>query len=300
MPKVDETPVMLQPYLFHRLELRWSGNEDAIGACPFCTGENKFFVNPTTGQYHCKTCSGGPKAGKNGGGNIYNFMRGLHEESIGTTSLPELELVAEERRVPVAARSRWGLVQSCIDREWMLPAYGPKNEVNQLYRWSKLGDKRRLLATKTLDHCLFGTQFGFYTDRKPVYILEGPWDAVAFEEQCLAYMLSSLTKTFVKCFPEDSFRTQIHILGVPGCETFRDDWLPYFQGREVFLLYDNDHPRINKKTGKEIPSAGLSGMKMAARKLRDIAKVVNYLHWDDKGYNEELPSGYDVRDYLTL
>jgi len=297
MPKADNTPETLLPYLQHKLELTWQGGSEASADCPFCGYEGRFYVSQQSGMYHCKACSGGPKAGPNGGGNIFNFIRGLHDISVTQTEPEMLDLVAEERKIFPETLARWGLAQSALDGEWILPAYGPKGEINNLYRWVKVKDKRRLMGTKGLDACLFGTQFGFYTSKKPVYIPEGVWNAMAMEDACRQYKISN--GSFVKCFPEDSFRTTIEIIGVPGAETFKDEWIPWFKGREVFLGYDSDYPRRSKKTNAEMPPAGYSGMQAVARKLNGVASEVNYIYWGPEGYNSELKPGYDVRDFLT-
>lgn len=291
---VKDAPEKLRPYLFHRVNLTWSGTADAIGDCPFCGKEKLFFVNQTDGRYSCKICGGGLDPGKSGG-NIYTFLRKLHKES--TAADDDLAEVADNRKLPVAVLKEWGLVRSLIDGEWMLPAYGIKKEVNNLYRWSVIGGKRRMLTTATMEHCLFGYQF--WDNTKPeVFVAEGPWDGMA-----LRYMLSQYRFSGPKLVRtgdiNSSLLATINVVAVPGCETFREEWVPLFEGKQVSLLYDNDHPKTNPKTGRVTPPAGHNGMRMAARKLSKVADRISYLAWGSEGFDPNLPDHYDIRDFLN-
>lgn len=302
MPKVDkQAPEHLAAYLYHGVRIAWKENEEqAIGDCPFCSKENRFYVAKSSGAYQCKVCGGG-KDGVNGG-NIYTFLRILHEASVPTTIDIELEMVAEERKLKPATLKRWGLCQSIVDREWMLPAYGPKGAINNLYRWSKFkqGDgtpKRRLASTKGLKHYLFGTQF--LTDvLKPTFLCEGPWDAMALDEATGSVRIQG-DRFFRTSDYANSYRQQVDILAVPGCESFKDDFIPTFQGRDIQILFDNDHPKEHKVTKAIIQGGGIRGMKTVANKLKGTAQSVSYIHWGDEGYNPNLPNGYDLRDLLT-
>lgn len=289
MPVVSskEAPETLRPYLHHRVELKWASDSDAIGTCPFCDKERKFFVSQKTGQYDCKIC---------GGGNAYTFIRKLHEASSAT--IPDLEEVAHDRKVLVETLQRWELVRSIIDQEWMLPAYGVKKEINNLYRWSMVGGKRRLLTTAALPHCMFGWQF--WDDTKPeVYLLEGPWDNMALEEQLASYRIDE----HEKCVPcSDVMRSilaKVNVLSVPGCEVFREDWATYIGAKHVTLMYDNDYPKKHPKSGKLLDPVGFAGMRKAARLLKPTAESLSIVAWGPNGYNTEYPDGYDIRDLLN-
>ena len=288
MPKPNDVPEKLKPYLFHRVDLNYEGSGEPRGTCPFCGGD-KFFVGRDNGLFSCKVGSCGAS------GNAYTFIRKLYQASLDSSQDAGYEEVAEDRKIPVEEIKEWGLCRSIIDQEWILPAYGPKGEVSNLYRWSLMKGKRRFLATTTFNAYLFGYQF--WDQAKPdVYLAEGPWDGMA-----LRYDLGSgrevggrLIRTLDKSL---TLLARTNVLAVPGCETFREEWVSIFAGKNVTLLYDNDYPRT-VKTGTN-PPAGTAGMKTAARKLRKVAKSISYLHWGDEGYDAELPDSFDVRDYLT-
>ncbi len=296
MPEADKTPTQLRPYTFHKIEFTSEVGKEAIAECPFCGGA-KFHVSMVTGMYDCKNC---PEQG-----NSYVFLRRLHEESINRTNIKDLSLVAEERRISVKTLQRWGLVQSLTDREWMLPAYwtNAQGETNiyNLYRWplvkGKTGQyKRRLYSTATIDACLFGLQF--WDPNKPdVYIMEGVWDAMPFQQKLMAY--DPGVAGYVAKPGTTSLYSLTNVVARPGSDTFKDDWVKLFVGKRVYIGGDSDYPRHNDKTGKITPPAGLTGMQMVAKKLRPVAASLHYLDWGEDGYNPLLEDGYDVRDKLT-
>lgn len=307
MPKSSDIPEQLRPYVQHGvLDLEWKGREDeALGTCPFCNKEKHWAVSQVTGQWRCLVC-GGPSAKL--GGNVYNFIRQLHQDS--AADMDQLEMVAEERRLPLSTLQRWGLTQSLIDREWILPAYGPKNGINNLYRWVPVKGRSILLPTPTIPHCMFGLQF--WDDSKPdVWVLEGPWDAMAAEIALQRYgMVSRESGKIIRVGnPAKSMYSMTNIIGLPGCETLLDSWVEMFSGRNVYIPFDSDHPKrwpaTHKLAGqlkivngsKVIP--GYLGMRYVARKLKAVASSILIMNWGNEGYNPYLPDGFDVRDLLT-
>jgi hypothetical protein len=83
---------------------------------------------------------------------------------------------------------------------------------------------------------------------------------------------------------------------------FFESWLPLFAGKVVNLMFDNDHERTNKKTGALIAPGALNGMKTVTRILSEASEPpesIHYLKWSEQGWDPDLPSGYDVRDFLT-
>jgi hypothetical protein len=296
MPETDKVPVQLRPYVYHKVELDWSGGKEAIGVCPFCGGD-KFHVSQTNGMFDCKNC---PEQG-----NYYTFMRRLHEESIPITHNEDLALVAEERKASVKALQQWGLVQSLVDREWMLPAYWMNAQgetaIYNLYRWPlvklKSGQyKRRLMGTHGIDACLFGMQF--WDPNKPdAYILEGVWDAIPFRQKLMQYDPGH--SEFKTHDVNKSLYTVTNVVARPGSDTFKDDWIKPFIGKRVFIGGDSDYPKHNEKTGKITPPAGFTGMQMVAKKLRPVAASLHFLDWGEDGYDPLLADGFDVRDELT-
>lgn len=312
MPKLSsaDAPTKLRPYLFHGLQLVWEGKSDATCECPFC-GKSKFFIAQETGMWQCKLC-GGPS--KKGGGNIYNFLRELHQASIGTTDPDALEEVAEERKLPSTSLERWGLVQSAITKDWILPGYGMtvdtetgKRNIVNLYRWSKVGGKRRLVSTATMDHCLFGLQF--WDPSKPeVRLQEGPWDAIALEVAFQRYGFKD-GKTFRTGNPTLALFKDANIVAAPGCETFKDEWVKLFRAKKVYIGFDSDYPKrfppghqlagqVRTVRGKPMVP-GFLGMESTSVKLKPVASSILVADYGGDGYDSFLPDGFDARDCLT-
>lgn len=318
MPSVNKEPEKLRPYLFHKLDGEVQGDE-WLGNCPFCGG-TKLFINIEKGVYDCKTCPREDENGKKlGQGNIYTFMRRLYE--ISTVSDEDLESMAEERGVKVPTLRRWGATKSAIDGEWMFPTYGDNKEINNLYRWVPIKQKdgtykRRLLPTATIDHGLFGIQF--WDEKKgEAAVCEGLFDAMRLEEEFACYGYEG--ENLIECEEKDSLLSTVNIVAVPGTDTFRDGWIPKFRNVKTTLYYDNDHPRrICEKckrgysitasdrcpkcqgiTGRYVSSAGFTGMRSAARKLRTVTTALRFLEWGEGGYDASLKDGWDVRDQLS-
>ncbi len=166
----------------------------------------------------------------------------------------------------------------------MVPGYNIEGELKQLYRYIPTAKGKKLLATPTAKHQLFG--ISLYDVGKPItFICEGPWDAMVLWEAL-----------------GEAKREDCNVLGVPGCSTFSKIWLPLFAGKTVNLMYDNDHPRKHPKTGKTVAPAALSGMRRVARMLMACSEPpseVNFLRWGEKGYDLNRPSGFDIRDFFN-
>jgi len=292
MPKIDkEVPSVLRPFLFHGLDLRWEDVPEAVATCCFCDRESKLFVNKQTGQWNCRVCGVH--------GNAITFIRSLFEYS--SIDHIVLEEVALERKVSPEVLQRWGFCQSAIDHEFLLPGFSltsTEPRLDNLYRWTKAkGGKRRLYGTATMDATLFGMHL--WDPAKPdVYICEGPWDAMALEDALSKHKWMEDGELHRTIDPEKSLLASCNIIAVPGCETFRDEWLPWLRGKNVSLLYDNDYPRKNRNNAT-VPPAGTYGMKKTGAKLHHAANSVKVLWWGDEGYDPQLPDGTDTRDMLT-
>lgn len=305
MPRISsaDSPAKLRPYLFHGIDLAWEGTSDALGHCPFCKS-HKFFVDQEKGLWQCKIC-GGPS--KKGGGNTYSFLQEIHKESVGVTQLEALEMVAEERRIPVETLQRWGLVQSLIDREWLLPGYGTKNIIT-LYRWSKGKEgKRRLMVTAETEHALFGIQF-WDANKPDAYILEGPWDAMTFEVAIRNHDFKG-GKTIRSGNKNAVLYSTTNVVASPGCEQFKDEWVKRFADKNVTIIFDSDYPKRYPEGHKQAGEVrmvrgkpmvpGFLGMEATAKKLYPVARSIRVVDWGGEGFDSSLPDGFDVRDCLT-
>ena len=288
--KPNELPEFIRPFAFHRVNVESKSQGDILTECPFC-GETKFFLSQDKGLYDCKKCKVK--------GNVYTFIRTLVEQAVDSGA--DISLVAEERGTSVEALDAWKLCRSIIDGEWMLPGFSwhktkPVNMTN-LYRWSKMGDKRRLLTTPTLKHTLFGVHL--WDNNKPTaHICEGPWDAIAWWDTLRKIKRLDNGEYHRTVDMKKSLLAEINVVAVPGCDTFKDEWAPMFAGKDVVFFYDSDHPKENKQTGAIIPPCGYNGLLSAAAKLSGIASSISMYYWGEGGFDSARPSGFDLRDLL--
>lgn len=287
MPKVEGLPKQLRAFTVHGVELKWEGGSQAVGNCPLCEVEGKFYVGAEEGLWKCHRCGEG--------GNLYDFVRRLHQWAFDVTTEDDYEVLRADRELLSTETLReWGACKNPLNFEWLLPGYNPEGALCNLYRYVRVGQEMRLWPTPTLDHQLLGvprqwTGAEQFDPSRPesdtVHICEGPWDGMALWEVV-----------------DESAGT---VLAVPSCSTFRESWYYRFSGRTVCLFFDNDHPRAGKKgdNGEAEHCPGFDGAKRAAGALyssKSPPSEVFWLDWSGKKeqYSAEFPDGFDVRDFL--
>lgn len=294
MPKQDETPNKLRPYQFHGIDLSYrAGDKDAYGKCVFCDRENKFSINIESGQYRCVVCEEV--------GNIYILLRKLHALSYEATTDSEYkELAADRKLYTDETLVHWQLAKSITTGDWILPAYNAKGSLVGLYRYIHNGERTLLMPTPTLGLHLFGMHL-WEDSKKIVYLCEGWSDALCLWET-LGMAKESDTGLVQTGNPQASLLANANVIAITAAMTFKEEWNNLFGGKIVNLMGQNDHERKHPKTGKRIAPASYDGM-MKISKLLEVADhppaQVNLLYWGDKGFNPDLNSGYDLRDFIT-
>lgn len=294
MPKI--VPDTLKPYEFHGVELEYrDSDKQAVGECPFCQRDGKFSVNLETGQFQCFVCREGTAKG---GGNATVFVRRLHELSYEATKLSDYAELAKTRELLYPeSLLEWGVARSILTSKWMIPGY---NESGQLVTLYVYGDK--LYPTPTLGHALMRDGGFDQTRTKTLYVCEGPWDGIALYE-VLRRAKPSTGELIPTANPSASMLAEASVVAVPGCGSVGEPmrrWVGMCSGKDVILLFDNDHPR--EVRGRLEPGAGSGALRRAQvilDKLSPPARSVSCLFWGNDGWNPSLPSGYDVRDILT-
>ena len=302
MPRIVEYSKALKPYVFHGLDLDVSdGAEQAIGQCPWCGRDGKFYVSVETGQWDCKVCRAGTDKG---GGNVYTFLRLLHEASDARTNGQSKELADDRKLLYPETLAHWGIVESALTGDWLVPGYSADGKLTQLYRYlydSKAG-KRKLLPTPGLGHAIHRPMS--YDGSKPiVYVCEGPWDALALWEILRSAKRSDEGELALTGSEVSSLLAEANVVAIPGCGSVGEPlkrWLRLFAGKLVVLLFDNDHPRQHQ--GKLVNGAGQSATRKAAQVLANAEEPpaeIHYIKWGEHGYDPDLPDGHDVRDALA-
>lgn len=312
MPRIEtkeEVPEKLRPFvsLGVVLHLRGAGGEQVPGDCPFCGRERKFSINRETGQWRCYVCNNGEEDGpgaKKGhrGGNVYTFFRLLHAGSRPLAGSRREELVRDRGLLSPETLDAWGVVSSALTGETLIPGYGPDGGIVVLYRVRKDPETGKSVARLPAgsNHGMFGLG-GWDPDRPAVWVCEGPWDGMAVSEVLDSVRLTKEDTYTPTGDHERSLARRVNVVSVPGANVFPPGWSSLFAGRDVTLLFDNDHPRPDPKGGV-LPSVGAEGMKRVGGLLLASVpspKTVCYLKWGEEGYDLALPNGYDLRDALS-
>jgi hypothetical protein len=300
MPKVNTSPKGLRPFLFQGVNVGYEeGAEQAVGDCPLCGKEGRFYVNAASSLWDCKVC-----AEK---GNSLTFLRRLWElAAVATTAADYDRLMRDRGLVYPETLMEWGVARSPLTDDWLVPAFSADGKMVQLYRYvlDPASGRRRLWPTPEHGHGMFG--INLCDSAKPdVYVCEGPWDALAMWEALRSSKRtgegpdSDLTATSSE---GSSLLASADVVGVPGCNVFLEAWAPLFAGRNVKLMFDNDHPKPHPQTGTMQAPTGFAGTRRVAEILArgtERPKSIRYLAWGEEGWAPGLPDGCDVRDLLT-
>jgi len=278
------------------VEFGEESNGNVYAECPFCGREDKFAVNVNNGMYRCVVCAEGNDSG---GGNPTIFVRKLWE-MFDRDSCDYFSLKKDRKILFEETLMEWRVVKSSLNGEWIVPAFTERWEIGNLYRYLYVEGKYRLIPGNGLGHHLFGF-CNFRKDFKTTYLTEGPWDGMALYELLARVTRDEDGKLIQTSDRSQSLLADSNVVAVPGANIFRESWKDIFADQRVVLCFDNDHPKNHPKTGKTLAPVGFSAVKRIAKLLgssRTPPSSIEYLKWSEKGYDENLKSGYDVRDVL--
>mgnify|MGYP003340607996 FL=1 len=233
-----------------------SGEKELIDDCPFCQSEGKFALNQKKSTWRCFSCEAK--------GNMYGFLSKWHELCLSKTTDEQYEQLAKDRGLSVDILIQFELAYDETNRCWLIPVYkinehGKRSLINlKTYRVNTDGTKE-FFGSPYCSQGLFN-QPALQDNHSPVFICEGEWDAMAL----LGCDLSDFQNAVV--------------VAVPGANTFKEEWVEFFAGRSVYLLYDNDH-------------AGPGGIRIATERLASASVLpsVYALAWPEG-------SPKDIRD----
>lgn len=237
-----------------------------VGTCPLCGADrDRFGVQEETTQFGCRKCQEQ--------GNLQTFARLFYE----TLPQENLEALAAHRDIDVSVLRDWGVVWNPNTDEYIIPVYRG-SLIRTLIMYAINPEKKTIPYNLSgISPWLFATQFERPTQTRCI-IAEGLWDTMKAHELVRAAGM------------EDAVR----VIGVPGANSWQAEWNLSAAGKIAYLLYDNDH--VKKHMKKEfIPS--VQGMLKAGKALHGEASSVLTLIWGEEGFDPNLPSGYDVRDY---
>lgn len=235
------------------LDIRDRTNTELICVCPFCGNErNHFYANSERWVYDCKKC--GAK------GDYLALMVRLAMNLAEEFDDEALATLAEDRQLPPAAFDGYGF--GWTGRLFTLPIRGADGAIQNVLRY-KPGD-----APRSAPGCkigLFGAQDLADPSRReePVYVVEGPWDKIAFDWLRLTVGQEGI------------------VTAVLGAGQLPSAQIGLFRDRKVLIIHDNDE-------------AGAKGEARIAAKLAGVANSLAVFQWADN----DKP-GMDIRDIIV-
>lgn len=191
--------------------------DQAHGVCCFCS-RDKFFVNPTTGLWDCKTCMVK--------GNLPQFLEKRMPYYQSHFKGQVVFALSSSRNVKPATLVAWGIGYDPATRQYMIPQRIPNFRNIARYQIGK-----KMYSTS-------GARPGLFAPLKlrntqTVYINEGPWDAAALSE----------------CTQDDCYATA-------GVGNFTREASEHFIGKDIIVIGDKD--AINPVTGKSPGNSGVA------------------------------------------
>lgn len=213
-----------------------------IGACIFCKDNNHFFINIDTHKWDCKKC------GKSGG--FLTFLKEVIENADN-----ELNTLSQNRSIKIKTLNLFN-IKINKDNQYLIPVYSEDNKIINIKIFNT--EKKLFINTSTCKAEIFNLQ-NYNKEYETVYLCEGEWDTMVIQE-----MINEL-------------KLKINCLGLPGANTWKNEWLVYLKEKAVYLLLDNDE-------------AGEKGRNKILNILFPICRELKYIEWKKK------PKGYDIRD----
>lgn len=238
----------VRAFELHGVEFEGESTSQYYGRCPFTDKSSKFYVNKKTLLWDSKTA--------NLKGNLYQFLEAISELN-ASGRLPKL---AKNRGLPEEAFDFWGVGYGA--GKYTIPVRNREGKVIDIRYWRP--KVHGVWTTKGCKPGLLGAEkMARAHPNKPIYVCEGEWDAIA-----LQWLLRKCGKSGI-------------VVATPGAGTFRDEWVEWFENRDVYLCYDNDE-------------AGAQGELKTFKKLHDKCRTLHFLR-----FPEESSDGTDVRDWVV-
>lgn len=241
-----------------------SGGTQAIGRCPFCGANKKFFVNPESKAWDCKVC------GKNGG--YQKFLQQMAKHCQKNFKGSIAQKLIKSRGLKESTLRHHGVGYNPLIGGYTLPVWDKDKESLLNLRIYKNGI---LANTQGCKGALYGLP-DITQAHRTIWLVEGEWDRMAMWEM----------------LKETGLQKDTIVLSVPGASSFKSEWQFYFQGKIVHVAFDNDYDKEIK--GVFRAGAGKLGSRKVKENIHGVAKILDFVnwpnHWDD---------GFDVRDFYV-
>ena len=257
-----------------------SGDSHVYGRCPFCGTDKHFYINFETKKWDCK----GEGCGAKGG--YQTFLRKIIRMSRDNFTGNKLEMLSELRGLSKRTLRHHKIGYNPLNKTFLIPILDVNGEEIfdvKIYKKASSGKYKGkykdLFSTSGCKLALYGwEELEKNKECTDIWLVEGHWDKMAMWE--ILYDLDLLDKGHIP-------------VGAPGADSFKVDWLGFFKGKNVHIIYDNDHTKI-KNDGTVLIGAGFRGTHKVQNYLEGIAKSDDYLHWP-RFYSD----GFDLSDYYV-
>lgn len=250
----EELKDELRIFTSHHVVLRKGNQKQVNGDCPLCGKTGHFYINPENKLWDCKVCGAR--------GNVGQFLYQMHRQYMEYLEDPAHEYLyaklSADRKLPISAFKAWNVGYDPVNEYYTIPVFDGTESLCDI--------KRYRIGKKTLSTP--GTYSGLFNrlhmiNAKTVYLCEGEWDGMAMD------WLLKINKVKDAC-----------AVAVSGALTFKTQWIPYFQNKDVKCMYDHD-------------GAGEKGALLVRDRLTGTAATLHYIQWPDN-----FPTGFDVRDWI--
>lgn len=240
-------------YEAHGVIFNSDSGDELVGDCPFTGKSNKFYLNTVKGVWDSKTF------GRSG--NLQSFLS-LRADDYKAAMTPDLrKALAKSRGLTSSAFEPWPI--GWTGMQYALPVYDVRGKCSDIRLYTP---GKRLMSTPGASTGLWGAQWlpnSVADPNAPIYICEGEWDAIAWR-----YILTKADKPGM-------------VVGVPGANTFKQDWAQWFDKRNVVVLYDNDE-------------TGIQGDHKVVKRIKNYTRTLRFMHWP-----KDTPDKFDVRDHVS-
>lgn len=289
-------PELLRPFVFHGVNVSYEkGVEEVPATCFLCGKEDHMHINIERGVWSCKRCLEE--------GNTYTFLQKLHAASAEQEEHPTTEILAEAKSLSLTTLQEWGVVDSILTGDPLIPGYNLDGKLATLSRVAVKENKWQVLTTPGTKRHPFG--WHLLNGQSEVYLCEGPWDAMALYEGFKTHRKLRNGK-IVRATDDKSLLSHAGVIGLSGTGGWSDDLIQALPER-LTIAFDNDHP---KRRGQRTIQPGWDGAINLAKSIsknEDPPKLYA-LDWsrglpqetpDTHTYNQDLPDGYDLADLFS-
>jgi len=195
---------------FEQHGVSFSGGDEsnAVGDCPFCGRDKKFYAHREEGVWQCWTCSRS--------GNFESFLKLRAEDYRQAFKGSIVKTLSVDRGLKPRTLKAWGVGWS--GEFYSIPLRGnPTRQVTDIKRYT-IGGKA--LAT-TSGHLSLATPLELRGGDR-IWLCEGEWDAMALWEMLEAVGIKD------------------EVWSTPGAASFPKRSVDMFYDREVVVAFDND------------------------------------------------------------